>query len=67
MEGDRLIGVNVGNSGLVIIRRGDVEFRTNEQQHYLHCPFQVGTNSLDTFEVGAPIDVMFQLGYCIIM
>lgn len=67
LEGNRLIGVNLGDSGLVIIRRGDVVYRTNEQQHYFNCPFQVGTNSMDTIEVGAPIDVMLQHGDCIIM
>lgn len=67
LEGDRLVGVNLGDSGLVIIRRGDVVYKTSEQQHYFNCPFQVGTDSMDTVEVGAPIEVALQHGDCIIM
>lgn len=67
MEGDRLIVVNLGNYGLLIIIRGDVVNRTNEQQHYLNCPFQVVISSVGADEDGAIIDVMLELGDCIIM
>lgn len=67
LDAEHLIGVNLGDSGLVIIRRGDIVYRTNEQQHYFNCPFQVGTDSIDTVEVGAPIKFTLQQGDCIIM
>lgn len=67
MEGRRLIGVNVGDSGLVVIRDKAIVYRTTEQQHYFNCPFQIGTDSLDTVEVGGPIEIGLQHGDWIIM
>lgn len=67
LEGSQLIGVNVGDSGLVVIRDGAIVYRTTEQQHYFNCPYQIGTDSLDTVDVGGPIDVRLQHGDWIIM
>lgn len=33
--------LNLGDSGLHLIREGVSVFQTNEQQHYFNCPFQV--------------------------
>ncbi|KAA8492997.1 putative protein phosphatase 2C 55 [Porphyridium purpureum] len=43
-----LYGCNVGDSGLVVFRDNEVVFRTKEQQHYFNCPYQIGTESMDT-------------------
>lgn len=67
LDGTQLIGVNVGDSGLVVIRDGAIVYRTTEQQHYFNCPYQIGTDSLDTVEVGGPIDIKLQHGDWIIM
>lgn len=67
MDGTQLVGINVGDSGLVVIRDAAIVYRTTEQQHYFNCPFQIGTDSLDTVEVGGPIDVPLQHGDWIIM
>lgn len=67
LDSGQLIGVNVGDSGLVVIRDGAIVYRTTEQQHYFNCPYQIGTDSLDTVDVGGPIDVKLQHGDWIIM
>lgn len=67
LDGAKLIGVNVGDSGLIVIRDGAIVYKTTEQQHYFNCPYQIGTDSLDTVEVGGPIDVTLQHGDWIIM
>jgi serine/threonine protein phosphatase PrpC len=40
--------VNLGDSGMLVLRKGKVIFRSKEQQHYFNCPFQLGTQSKDT-------------------
>eukprot|EP00960_Hanusia_phi_P028957 747680-Hanusia_phi.AAC.5 len=40
--------LNIGDSGLHLIRDGVSIFSTNEQQHYFNCPFQLGTGNYDT-------------------
>lgn len=67
LNGDQLVGVNLGDSGLIVIRQGAIVYRTKEQQHYFNCPYQIGTDSLDTVDAGQPIDVKLQHGDWIIM
>ena len=43
----RLQCVNLGDSGVRLIRRGQVIYRSKEQQHYFNCPYQLGTRSTD--------------------
>jgi len=50
--GDRAVGVNLGDSGLIIFRDGNIVFKTVEQQHYFNCPYQLGTDSNDTVYMG---------------
>jgi protein phosphatase PTC7 len=38
----------LGDSRAFIIRGDKFVFRTDEQQHWYDCPYQVGTNSTDT-------------------
>eukprot|EP00802_Teleaulax_amphioxeia_P013354 Tamp_13404.p1 GENE.Tamp_13404~~Tamp_13404.p1 ORF type:complete len:555 (-),score=77.21 Tamp_13404:59-1702(-) len=40
--------LNLGDSGLHLIRNGVSVFQTNEQQHYFNCPFQLGMGSDDS-------------------
>lgn len=44
--------VNLGDSGLIIFRDGNIVFKTVEQQHYFNCPYQLGTDSNDTVYMG---------------
>lgn len=63
----QLTGVNLGDSGFIVVRNGDIAFRTTEQQHYFNCPFQIGTDSMDTVDVGKRVDVTVQPGDWIVM
>jgi serine/threonine protein phosphatase PrpC len=38
---------NLGDCSLLIIRRGEVVFRTSEMQHAFNFPLQLGTHSRD--------------------
>lgn len=46
-EYGRLFGINLGDSGVRIVRNGKMLFRTKEQQHFFNCPYQLGTDSED--------------------
>lgn len=42
--------VNVGDSGLTVVRKGvdgklAIAFKTNPQMHFFNCPFQLGGSS----------------------
>lgn len=67
LVGNRLVGVNLGDSGLIVIRGWDVIYRAHDQQHYFNCPFQLGTDSMDTVDVGAPIEVELRRGDCVVI
>ncbi|OLY82612.1 putative protein phosphatase 2C 80 [Smittium mucronatum] len=43
LRGDELQVTNIGDSGLTIIRDGELIFRTEEQQHSFNYPYQLGT------------------------
>lgn len=43
----RLFGVNLGDSGVRLVRDSKLIFRTKEQQHFFNCPYQLGTDSED--------------------
>ncbi|PVU89615.1 hypothetical protein BB559_002245 [Furculomyces boomerangus] len=46
LRGEELRVANLGDSGLTIIRNGDMIFRTEEQQHSFNYPYQLGTEKL---------------------
>lgn len=48
----RLFGINLGDSGVRIVREGKCVFRTREQQHFFNCPYQLGTDSEDGLAMG---------------
>ncbi|PRP86367.1 hypothetical protein PROFUN_05508 [Planoprotostelium fungivorum] len=45
LEGDNLRAANLGDSGFLIVRNGQVIYRTKEQQFSFNFPYQIGTNS----------------------
>lgn len=47
-----LEGVNVGDSGLIVVRGKQIVFETNRQQHSFNTPYQLGTNSDDRVSDG---------------
>ncbi|EGC37523.1 hypothetical protein DICPUDRAFT_86952 [Dictyostelium purpureum] len=47
LGGKTLLSANLGDSGFLVVRNGEVIFRTREQQHAFNMPFQLGTQSVD--------------------
>jgi protein phosphatase PTC7 len=41
---NKIHAANLGDSGFLIIRNGNLIFKTKEQQHYFNCPFQIGSS-----------------------
>jgi protein phosphatase PTC7 len=37
----KIYTANIGDSGFLVVRRGKVVHRSQEQQHYFNTPFQV--------------------------
>eukprot|EP00667_Euglena_gracilis_P019788 EG_transcript_21263 len=48
LNGDELDVCNLGDSGCLILRDGEVLFATKEQTHGFNYPFQLGAESMDT-------------------
>lgn len=57
-----LKSVNLGDSGFVIVRAGQLLARTSEQQHYFNCPFQLGTDSMDSVQMASALDLSLEHG-----
>lgn len=51
---------NLGDSQVLVMRPGEKEilYKTSEQWHWFDCPFQLGTNSLDTPRKNAVLTMM---------
>lgn len=62
LEGDRLRGLNLGDSGLWLIRDGRVVYKTDRQQHAFNYPFQVSWGDAEVVQQAAPIDVPVRAG-----
>ncbi|KAK4523456.1 hypothetical protein GAYE_PCTG60G1352 [Galdieria yellowstonensis] len=66
-EKDRLVGLNLGDSGFLQIRNGTVLCRTTEQQHFFNCPFQLGTGSRNVVQDGEFIEWSLEIGDTLIL
>jgi len=42
LVGNQLSAANLGDSGFILLRKGQLIFKTKEQQHYFNCPLQLG-------------------------
>lgn len=40
-ETSSICAANIGDSGFVVVRKGEVVHRSSEQQHYFNTPFQL--------------------------
>lgn len=49
--GRKLYGLNVGDSGLVVLREGKEVFSTSDQQHEFNYPYQVGYDQLKDLDL----------------
>lgn len=72
-QSGELEGVNLGDSGFLIIRGGEIVFQSEPQQHFFDCPFQLGcapefTSASDSVEDDAAVyRVPLQLGDVIVL
>mmetsp|Transcript_40586 Transcript_40586/g.101519 ORF Transcript_40586/g.101519 Transcript_40586/m.101519 type:complete len:361 (-) Transcript_40586:197-1279(-) len=68
-----LKGVNVGDSGLSVVRRNaedgalKVVWKTNPQQHFFNCPFQLGGSSPDSPDQAMKFTVPLQTGDLVVV
>lgn len=44
VEGTRLLAANIGDSGFLLVRDGQLAFASPPQQHRFNFPFQIGTH-----------------------
>jgi len=63
----KMHGINVGDSGFMVIRDGAVILRTKEQQYSFNAPFQLGTGSDDTPATGDRYSVQLRPDDVVIM
>lgn len=66
-EFGRLFGINLGDSGVRIIRGGKLLWRTKEQQHFFNCPLQLGTDSEDSLMMGQNVQQKLKEGDWVIL
>ncbi|KAM7512262.1 hypothetical protein LguiB_011137 [Lonicera macranthoides] len=66
LDHDCLHAVNVGDSGFMLIRGGEVVYRSPVQQHYFDCPFQLGSNYMDSPSSGDEMSVSVEPGDVIV-
>lgn len=68
LVGRKLIGINLGDSGLIVIRNEKIAYETTAQvQRTYHCPYQIGTNSRYTVADGDMLDFKVRDGDWVIM
>jgi protein phosphatase PTC7 len=60
LDGTRLSGANLGDSGFMVVRGLEIIYRTKEQQHSFNFPYQIGTGSADKPEHSQRIQVEVQ-------
>eukprot|EP00834_Sanchytrium_tribonematis_P004373 NODE_211_length_12764_cov_0.923727.p5 type:complete len:260 gc:universal NODE_211_length_12764_cov_0.923727:6250-5471(-) len=48
LKNDILDVASLGDCQLLIYRNSQLVFKSDEQYHFFNCPFQLGTNSMDT-------------------
>jgi protein phosphatase PTC7 len=62
----RLDLLNVGDSGMLVVRNSQIVYRTVEQQHYFNCPYQLG-ESTDLPEHGHRQEIPVEQGDLVIL
>lgn len=66
LVGSHLKGVNVGDSGLIVVRKGKMEYSTIPQNKSFNHPHQVSYEDPSDLELGDPIDVHLREGDIIV-
>tara|TARA_B110000977_G_scaffold84370_1_gene112673 strand:- start:14694 stop:16037 length:1344 start_codon:yes stop_codon:yes gene_type:complete len=56
-DGTKLRGANLGDSGIRVVRGGQIVFASDAQEHYFNCPYQLGYEPLsEDTDVAADAD-----------
>ncbi|KAA8495409.1 putative protein phosphatase 2C 26 [Porphyridium purpureum] len=66
-ESGRMNGINLGDSGVRIVRDGKLMWRTKEQQHFFNCPYQLGSDSSDSVQMGQNVNQRVRKGDWVIV
>jgi len=67
LEGRTLQAVNLGDSGFLVVRNGNILFRSSPQQHDFNFPFQLGSDGDDKLEDAHRYSIPVQRGDVIVM
>lgn len=69
LDGERAVlqVANLGDSGLRVVRKGDVIFRTQPLQHFFDCPFQLGSESSDSPDDAQVVEIEVREGDTLVM
>lgn len=67
VNGDILNVCNLGDSGAVVVRGGEVAFVTEEQQHTFNFPFQVGYDAREDLDDAAVYDFKLREGDLVLL
>lgn len=62
LDGNVLRGANLGDSGFLVVRQGQLLHRQKEQQHGFNFPFQLGTQSTDSPHDAHVVELELELG-----
>lgn len=62
MHGDRLQGLNVGDSGVIIFRKGAQVYSTREQLHGFNYPYQISFSNQSDLKLAERIDFRLKEG-----
>lgn len=67
LDNDRLVGINVGDSGFLVIRKGATIFKSPRQQHAFNFPFQLSSQGSDPVSSAEVFHVDVAVGDVIVM
>lgn len=55
LRNNHIEGINVGDSGFIVIRNGVVVFDTEATSHFFNCPHQVSFSRAEDLEIAQPL------------
>lgn len=67
MKEDSLCGINVGDSGLLVVRNGRIVYATKEQCHGFNYPFQVSFENQEDLQSGEQFRIAMKKGDVVVL
>lgn len=67
IQNGRMKGLNVGDSRLVVYRKGHLVFSTKHQEHSFNHPYQIGSNSFEDLRKAHLFDFKLRQGDIVIL